>query len=72
MAANKDASLKVNKFEQHHLGQLEIRWVNYLGDPGLLKIGPFKSNGEGAGKGAGASAKFEIDLDVVPGPNPDD
>ena len=45
----KDAAYKVNKFEQHHLGQLEIRWVNYLGDSGLLKIGPFKSAGEAGG-----------------------
>jgi hypothetical protein len=44
----KDQNLKINKFEQHHLGQLEIRWVNYLGDSGLLKIGPFKSSGEAA------------------------
>jgi hypothetical protein len=49
MINNKDSSIKINKFEQHHLGQLEIRWVNYLGDPGLLKIGPFKSVGEGMG-----------------------
>lgn len=55
---NKDPSFKINKFETHVLGQLELRWVNYFGDPGLLKIGPFKSNMEQKGK-------FEIDLDVV-------
>jgi hypothetical protein len=32
--------------------------VNYFGDPGILKIGPFKSNIEQKGK-------FEIDLDVI-------
>ena len=56
--------MKINKFEQHHLGQLEIRWVNYFGDPGLLKIGPFKSSGEGHKSGA----RSEIDLDVIASP----
>eukprot|EP00347_Sterkiella_histriomuscorum_P011398 403372611 len=55
---HKDPAYKINKFEMHQLGQLELRWVNYLGDPGLLKIGPFKSNVE-------QKTKFEIDLDVV-------
>ena len=32
--------------------------MNYFGDPGLLKIGPFKSNME-------QKTKFEIDLDVI-------
>ena len=58
----KEVSLKLSKFEQHHLGQLELRWVNYFGDPGLLKIGPFKSAGEASIKGG---SKFEIDLDVI-------
>ena len=57
--------MKINKFEQHHLGQLEIRWVNYLGDSGLLKIGPFKSSGEAAQGKPGGAPKFEIDLDVI-------
>jgi hypothetical protein len=39
-----------------------LRWVNYFGDPGLLKIGPFKSAGEASIKGG---SKFEIDLDVI-------
>ena len=61
-----DPALKVNKFEQHHLGQLEIRWFNYLGDSGLLKIGPFKSAGEG--QAPGKAPRFEIDLDVIATP----
>ena len=32
--------------------------MNYFGDSGLLKIGPFKSNVE-------QKSKFEIDLDVI-------
>lgn len=66
-----DQTFKINKFEQHHLGQLEIRWFNYLGDSGLLKIGPFKSSGEAAASSQGkpnAAAKFEIDLDVIATP----
>jgi hypothetical protein len=35
-----------------------VRWVNYFGDPGILKIGPFKSNVDSKGK-------FEIDLDII-------
>lgn len=64
----KDAGQKINKFEQHHLGQLEIRWVNYLGDSGLLKIGPFKSSGEAATAAKQGGPKFEIDLDVIASP----
>ena len=33
---------KINKFKAEQLGQLEIKWYNYFGDPGLLKVGPFK------------------------------
>lgn len=63
------SAAKINKFESHHLGQLEIRWVNYLGDPGLLKIGPFKSTGEGLVKGGGPAApRYEVDLDVIASP----
>ena len=48
---------------------MEIRWVNYLGDSGLLKIGPFKSSGEAAAQGKpGGAPKFEIDLDVIASP----
>ena len=72
MVSLKDAALKLNKFEQHNLGQLEIRWVNYLGDPGILKIGPFKSSGESIPAAGKNPAKLEIDLDIVPGPRPED
>ena len=34
--------LQINKFKSEQLGQLEINWYNYLGDPGILKVGPFK------------------------------
>jgi len=66
----KDQSFKVNKFEQHHLGQLEIRWFNYLGDSGLLKIGPFKSSADtvAASTKNPHASKFEIDLDVLATP----
>ena len=33
---------KINKFIAEQLGQLEIKWTNYLGDAGILKVGPFK------------------------------
>ncbi|CDW87010.1 UNKNOWN [Stylonychia lemnae] len=55
---HKDTAHKINKFEMYQLGQLELRWVNYFGDAGLLKIGPFKYNAE-------QKTKFEIDLDVI-------
>ena len=42
--------------------------MNYFGDPGLLKIGPFKSTGEGGPPGSKGAAKFEIDLDVIATP----
>ena len=31
----------VNKFQSEKLGHLEIKWYNYLGDPGVQKVGPF-------------------------------
>jgi hypothetical protein len=34
--------LQINKFLSEKLGQLEIKWTNYLGYPGTLKVGPFK------------------------------
>lgn len=35
--------VKLNKFEVLNLGQLEVKWCNYFGDLGVLKIGPFKT-----------------------------
>lgn len=32
--------------------------MNYFGDPGILKIGPFQSSAE-------HKSKFEVDLDVI-------
>ena len=32
----------INRFQSEKLGQLEIKWVNYLGDAGYLKVGPLK------------------------------
>lgn len=55
----KDTRFKVDKYESYGLGQLELRWQNYFGDPGLLKIGPFKSV-------ADQRPRNDIDLEVVP------
>lgn len=51
----KDPEYTINKFSGEQLGQLEIKWCNYMGDPGILKVGPFKYS-------ADKETKFEIDL----------
>ena len=37
----REKDLKLNKYETLNLGQLELRWLNYFGDPGVMKVGPF-------------------------------
>jgi len=37
----RDESIKLNKYETINLGQLELKWLNYFGDPGVMKVGPF-------------------------------
>jgi hypothetical protein len=37
-----DPNHKINKFRAEQLGKLEIRWFNYLGDPGVLTVSPIK------------------------------
>lgn len=39
-----DENYKLDNTVSHELGYISIVWKNYLGDPGLLKIGPFQSN----------------------------
>ena len=51
----KDPKYKINKFQTEILGQLEIKWFNYLGDPGNLKVGPFRHSGD-------TMTKFEIEI----------
>jgi hypothetical protein len=50
--------VKLNKFEVLNLGQLEIKWSNFFGDPGILKIGPFKTTIE-------QNILVEIDIQVI-------
>jgi len=45
----------INRCHTEKLGQLEIKWVNYMGDPGFLKVGPLKFTAESA-------TQFEIDI----------
>ena len=51
----KQSNVKINKFKTEQLGQLEIKWHNYLGDPGILKVGPFKYSLD-------SSSKFLIEI----------
>ena len=39
---NPKPGMTINRFIPQILGQLEIKWVNYLGDPGYLKVGPLR------------------------------
>jgi len=55
----KDPSIKLNKYETVNLGQLELRWLNYFGDPGVMKVGPFTS------KLDMQRTQFEFDLEVI-------
>jgi hypothetical protein len=36
-----DVNYKLDNSVSHELGYLTLHWKNYLGDPGVLKIGPF-------------------------------
>lgn len=46
---------KLNRFKSEKFGQLEIKWCNYFGDPGSLKVGPFKYS-------ADTQSQFEVEI----------
>uniref|UniRef100_A0A7S3FUT1 Trafficking protein particle complex subunit 13 C-terminal domain-containing protein n=1 Tax=Strombidium rassoulzadegani TaxID=1082188 RepID=A0A7S3FUT1_9SPIT len=54
----RDSSLKINKFKTEQLGQLVIKWFNYFGDPGILKVSPFKY-------GIDSNSKFLVEIQQV-------
>lgn len=49
---------QINKFTSEKLGMLEIKWCNYLGDPGELKVGPFKHSFDNQ-----QGNNFELDIE---------
>ena len=46
---------KINKFKSDTLGNLQIKWFNSMGDPGICTVGPFKYSGD-------TISKFEIEI----------
>lgn len=43
MLTSADPNVKINPNSEINMGTLYLDWKNYFGDPGSLKIGPYKT-----------------------------
>jgi hypothetical protein len=43
MLSSSDPTKKIDTNAEIVMGTLQLDWKNYLGDPGTLKVGPYKT-----------------------------
>jgi hypothetical protein len=43
MLTNAEPGKKIDPNCELNMGTLQLDWKNYLGDPGTLKVGPYKT-----------------------------
>lgn len=64
MLSSADAAIKINPNIEINMGTLFLEWKNYFGDPGSLKIGPYKTQTKSA-KDASAIEVSPIDSQIL-------